>query len=142
MTDTAIARKARNARTNREKAQLRKDHPPPGAISHKMRRNESLLIHCGVSRVVIVKACSHCGYRLQENKVECQTILTRFRCPQCGQSIVNSNENRCRVCFTLCADSETYNAHKWGGCPNAGTLYPFKGMLVYRDENPKEKVVV
>jgi predicted RNA-binding Zn-ribbon protein involved in translation (DUF1610 family) len=142
MTQTSLPRNKRNARTNRENAQGPKDQPAPGAASHKMRRNESLLIHGGVSRVVIVKGCSNCGYRLQEKTVECQTILTRFKCPQCGQSIVNSNENRCKVCFMLCSDSETYNAHKWGGCQNAGTLYPFKGMLAMRDENPKEKVMV
>lgn len=138
MTQTSLPRNGRNARTNRERAQLRKDRPLPGAASHKAK--ESIIVHGGVSRVVVVKACSRCGYRLQENKVECQTILTRFQCPQCGQSIVNSNENRCRVCFMLCSNSETYAAHKWGGCPNAGLLYPFNGASVNRDQNPKEYV--
>ena len=139
MTGTAIARNKRNARTTREIGNNKRVYPK-GALSHKSMG--IAFINSGVSKVVIVKGCSNCGYRLQEKKVECQTILTRFKCPQCGNSIENSNENRCKVCFMLCSDSETHNAHKWGGCPNADTLYPFKGHLAYRDENPKERVLV
>ena len=113
---------------------------PSGAGSHKIK--ESIIIHGGVTRIVVVKACSNCGYKLQANKVECQSILTRFKCPQCGNSIENTNQNRCPVCYSMCADSETHNAHKWGGCPLVGLLYPFKGVLGYRDryEGAKEKV--
>jgi predicted RNA-binding Zn-ribbon protein involved in translation (DUF1610 family) len=140
MTDTAIARNARNARTNREGSKNAGKYKGPGARSHVSR--DEMIIKYGVTKRVIVPKCPNCGYDLQMGKVEIQTIYTRFKCPECGVSIANTKENRCRVCFLLCSDSETYNAHKWGGCPNAGTLYPFKGMLVMRDENPKEKVVV
>jgi len=57
------------------------------------------------------------------------TILTRFKCLNCGQSIENTRENRCKVCHTMCADSETYNSHKWGSCPYAGSAYPVGGMM-------------
>jgi hypothetical protein len=138
MTQKSLPRNARNARTNRENSRGSDGKFAPGAGSH--RGKLSIVIHSGVSKVVIVKGCSNCGHKLQAHKVECQTILTRFKCPVCGQSIENTNQNRCTVCHMLCADSETYNSHKWGGCPNAGLLYPFKGHLGYRDENVKEKV--
>ena len=138
MTQKSLPRNARNARTNRENTNKNTYKHPPGAGSHKAKRG--IVIHGGVSRVVIVKGCSNCGYKLQANKVECQTIFTRFECPQCGQSIENTNQNRCPVCHMMCSDSETYNAHKYGGCGFAGLLYPWKGVLAYRDENPKEKV--
>ena len=138
MTQKSLPRNARNARTNREAANKNTYKHPPGAGSHKSR--EGIVIHSGVTRVVIVKGCSNCGYKLQANKVTCQTIFTRFKCPQCGQSIENSNQNRCSVCHMMCSDSETYNAHKYGGCGFAGRLYPWKGGLAYREENPKEKV--
>ena len=104
---------------------------------HARNQRTSVVIHGGQSKVVIVHSCSNCGYKLQTNKVECATILTRFKCPECGQSIENTNENRCKVCDTMCCNSDAYNAHKWGGCPYAGTLYPYTKKLRYRDENLK-----
>ena len=101
------------------------------ARHHYRKPRQSIVIHGGVSRQVVVKACPNCGQDLKG--VECPTIYTRFNCPECGISIENSNENRCRVCFSRCADSETYNAHKHGGCPYAKTLYP--GSLLFRGEN-------
>jgi len=130
-----MAKKARSARTTREIGNNKPVYPK-GVLARISKYPTP--VNYGVSRVVVVKACSNCGYQLQEKIVECQT--DRFRCPQCGQSVVNSIENRCKVCFMLCAGSETANVHKRGGCPNAGLPYPFKGHLAYRDENPKEKV--
>jgi hypothetical protein len=98
---------------------------------HYRKPRQSIVIHGGVSHQVVVKTCPHCGQNLKG--IECQTIYTRFQCPECGISIENTNENRCRVCFSLCADSETYNSHKHGGCPYAKTLYP--GSLLFRGEN-------
>lgn len=100
----------------------------------KRKSHESIIIHGGASRIVVVKACSNCGYQLSANRVECLTILTRFKCPSCGQSIENSNTNRCKVCYTLCADSDAYVGHIRAGCPFAGTAYPHGKLL--RDENP------
>jgi len=145
MTQKSVARNARNARTNREASRGENGKLSPGAGSHKSMRGipkvlESIIIHSGVSRVVIVKGCSNCGAKLMANKVTCQTIYTRFKCPQCGQSIENTNVNRCPVCHSMCADSETLNGYVRYGCPYAGRLYPWKGGLVYRDDNPKEKV--
>ena len=97
MTQTSKPRNARNQRT-------------------------STIIHGGVSRRVVVKVCPVCGKDLKG--IECQNILTRFKCPECNVSIENTNENRCKTCYTMCSDSETYNAHKWGGCSYAGTNYP------------------
>ena len=138
MTQKSLPRNARNARTDRDNSRGPDGKFAPGAGSHKAK--QGIVIHSGVSKIVIVKGCSNCGYKLQANKVECQTILTRFKCPQCGNSIENSNRNRCSVCHMMCSDSETHNGHVRYGCPFAGLLYPFKGHLSYRDENPKEKV--
>lgn len=113
----------------------------PATKSHHNQRTQkekqSIIIHSGQARIVVVNACSNCGYKLKINKVEIASILTRFKCPQCGQSIENSNENRCKVCHTMCSDSETYNTHKFEGCSYAGTLYPWKGALAMRDGNVK-----
>jgi predicted RNA-binding Zn-ribbon protein involved in translation (DUF1610 family) len=93
---------------------------------------QSIIINSGVTRQVIVKTCPTCGKDLKG--VQCSTILTRFKCPACGMSMENSNENRCRTCFTQCSDSETYNAHCRGGCPNAGKKYPLGLMFRNRDD--------
>ena len=82
----------------------------------KRSRNQrtSIIIHGGVSRQVVVPCCPSCGRDLKG--VECQSILTRFKCPGCGTSIENIRNNRCPVCFSLCASSEELNTHLLNGC--------------------------
>jgi hypothetical protein len=106
-------------------ASAKKHYRPPKVL-------ESIIIHSGVTRHVVVKFCPNCGKDLKG--VQCSTILTRVKCPACKVSIENSNENRCKVCFSKCSDSETYNAHVRGGCPYAGELYPAGLMFRNRDD--------
>ena len=117
MTDKAIAKHARNARTQ----------PPDAKKRWAGRKTKSIIIHGGQSRPVVVKTCSNCGHDVSKQNIS--TILTRFKCLNCGQSIENTRENRCKVCHTMCADSETYNSHKWAGCPYSGSAYPVGGEM-------------
>lgn len=91
---------------------------------------ESIVIHGGQSRQVVVRACPECGTSLKG--VSCPSISLRFKCPHCHVSIANTNQNRCDVCLVMCSDTEAYNAHVRDGCENAGTL--FKGSLMRRGE--------
>ena len=118
MTIPPVAKNARNARTQPE--------------AKKRWSKKSIIIHGGQSRPVVVKVCSNCGHDVSKQNIS--TILTRFKCEKCGQSIENTRENRCKICHTMCADSETYNSHKWDRCPYAGSAYPVGGMM--RDKNP------
>jgi len=104
---------------------------PNGKYGNK--KKQSIIIHGGAMRLVVVPTCSNCGADLK--KVKMPNIDLRFRCPECNQSIENTRENRCRVCNMLCSDSETYNGHKWGGCPHAGQQYPNGAR--FRPHNPK-----
>ena len=74
----------------------------------------SIVINGGVSRQVVVPFCPYCGRDLKG--VECSTILTRFTCPDCGTSIANTKENRCKECGVMCSSSEDLNVHMTGGC--------------------------
>ena len=115
MTGKSLARNMRNARTSAE----------------------NIIIKSGVFREVVVSFCPWCGLVFDKN-VQIQSTKTRFKCPGCHISIENIMQNRCRVCGTLCSDSETYNAHKYGGCPYAKTQYP--GSLQFRGDNAVVKV--
>ena len=90
----------------------------------KRSRNQrtSIIINGGVSRQVVVPCCPVCGKDLKG--VEGQSILTRFKCPDCGTSIENTRNNRCPVCDSLCASSEDLNTHLLNGCAYAGSKYP------------------
>jgi len=102
-------------------------------------KKETIIVLSGVYRPVVIPSCPNCGMDFKVSKVQIQSNQMRFKCPECGISIENTTTNRCSVCQTRCSDSETYNAHRWGGCAYAGVKYPGRERM--RGCEKVEKVV-
>jgi len=80
------------------------------------------------SKKVDVHVCPACGHTFPPG-LTLPGNETRFKCPACGTSILNTNSLRCPACHSLCSDAETFKAHKWQGCSLVGTKYPLSELM-------------
>jgi len=97
------------------KNQNRKDPKP--------NKEGKMVYHCEYCKPVEPKFCPVCGFSFAKVWIMKRTvnvgdepISTRFKCPECGISIEDTNSNRCSDCQTMCSDIQALNIHRFGGC--------------------------
>jgi len=83
-------------------------------MAGKPRKNK---IDNPIYKPVVVNVCPVCGYNTENSKIA--SLETRFACEECGTSIANTQRNRCTVCGSLCADTDSLVVHRHRECPHA-----------------------